>query len=391
MFRVHVPYRRARERAVLDYLCIRNPILTLWFVGISAAVFCSPLSAVAEDLRERPVFRSENGILDLLMIAEPAPVSSISFIPPQRTKALHPTGWVYEICSRNEATKNNRCPLGSKTAAPYGGVRLALQQGDALKIRLVNRLPKLDPEKLTHSLDPGGDNLWRNLTNLHTHGLVVPARAPTVNDPTFGDYIFVQIYNPANGIPTPVLSTVTVRRRRITRITGSISQRITFPVPTGFIRMCTALRSTSYRPGFPASYQLVWQVITFQTDASKQLFPEHAVRHLILKDMQVVANSTIKFHHGEGQTVFREVADGEVLNQEDPVFCNQRPSELRHGSCPGADNTTANDNNLDNSYLGGRWYFTVNGQEYPTIPISNPEGELWRLTNASGASPITYN
>ena len=85
-------------------------------------------------------------------------------------------------------------------------MRLALRGGDTLKIRLVNRLPKLDPDKLTHSGDAGGANLWRNPTNLHTHGLRVPARAPTHADPTFGDYIFVQIYNSTNGIPEPQAS-----------------------------------------------------------------------------------------------------------------------------------------------------------------------------------------
>jgi L-ascorbate oxidase len=50
-----------------------------------------------------------------------------------------------------------------------------------------------------------------------------------------------------------------------------------------------------------------------------------------------------------------DVADGEVLNQQDPAFCNQfpaSPAELRQGSCPGADNTGDGGNN----YTGGTWF-----------------------------------
>jgi L-ascorbate oxidase len=52
--------------------------------------------------------------------------------------------------------------------SPYGGVRLALQPGDTLKIHYVNRLPKLDPSKLRHETDPGEANLYLNPSNLRT-------------------------------------------------------------------------------------------------------------------------------------------------------------------------------------------------------------------------------
>jgi L-ascorbate oxidase len=55
------------------------------------------------------------------------------------------------------------------------GVRLALQAGDTLKIRYVNRLPKLNPLKLRHETDPGEANLYLNPSNLHTHGVITPA------------------------------------------------------------------------------------------------------------------------------------------------------------------------------------------------------------------------
>jgi hypothetical protein len=74
-------------------------------------------------------------------------------------------------------------------------VRLALQQGDTLKIRLINQLPNIDPARLRYVTDPGGANLHLNPTNLHTHRLLVPARAPTPTDPSAGDYIFVSVFN----------------------------------------------------------------------------------------------------------------------------------------------------------------------------------------------------
>jgi FtsP/CotA-like multicopper oxidase with cupredoxin domain len=152
-----------------------------------AAVLFGPNIAPAADFVDPPVFASAHGVLDLLMIAMPQPVPSLSFQPPTGP-ALNPVGWVYRICPRATAIPVNQCPAGSPTVSNYGGIRLALQKGDQLKIRLVNRLPLLpDPTKVTHSVAPGGGNLPLNLTNLHTHGLVVQSRAPTLGDTTFGD------------------------------------------------------------------------------------------------------------------------------------------------------------------------------------------------------------
>ena len=41
---------------------------------------------------------------------------------------------------------------------------MALQKGDILKIRLVNRLPALDPIKVNHSSNPGGANLVHGIS-----------------------------------------------------------------------------------------------------------------------------------------------------------------------------------------------------------------------------------
>jgi hypothetical protein len=77
------------------------------------------------------------------------------------------------------------------------------------------------------------------------------------------------------------------------------------------------------------------------------------------------------------------VADGEIEGHTDAEFCNQfpaSPSEVRQGSCAGVDQTADDDN-----FTGGVWYFTVNGIQYPTIPITEPDGEIWRLGTGSGS------
>src|SRR5262245_45003717 len=185
----HAP---ARKLSISRGLIVALSILATLTWGAKTA-----LAAFAESA----VFASEHGVLDILMIAKSKPIPSISFMPSGGGAAINPTGWVYEICRR--PTSGDRCPPGIGTVADYGGVRLALQQGDTLKIRLINQLPKIDPVKLTHVTDPGGANLYLNPTNLHTHGFLVPARAPTSADPSVGDYIFVSVYNSANGSPVP--------------------------------------------------------------------------------------------------------------------------------------------------------------------------------------------
>jgi L-ascorbate oxidase len=346
--------------------------------AIVAAALLATGTARAGDFVEPPVFASSNGVLDLLMVARPLPVPSLTYVPPNNAQPLNPTGWIYQICQRAAAI-GNTCPAGSGTSSNYGGTRLALQPGDALKIRLVNTLPLLDPVKVTHSKDPGGANLPMNLTNLHTHGLIVQARAPTLSDPTFGDYVFVEIYNPANGTPVP----------QTTHQHGSIVKeyadyRIDIPAnhPDGafwFHPHVHGIALNQVASGLAGIISIGSVGQYAHGDRSNAAFPDANVRHLVLKDMQVLAAGNIMFENGPAN-----VANGEVLAQQDPDFCSQYPvlpTEVRKGSCPGADLS----NDGGNDYTGGTWFFTVSGQQYPTLTLSEPDGEMWRLTNASGS------
>jgi L-ascorbate oxidase len=207
--------------------------------AIVAAFLCGPSVAAATNFVEPPVFASSRGVLDLLIVVLPQPVPSISYVPPSGP-VINPTGWVYQICPRALATPMNQCPAGSPTVSYYGGIRLALQKGDQLKFRLVNRLPPIAAVTLANLQD--GVNLPLNPTNIHTHGMVVQARAPTLSDPTFGDYIFVDIYNPANGMPTSDLAHQHGSVVGTTRTIGSTFRPTILPVRSGFTRMYTVSR-----------------------------------------------------------------------------------------------------------------------------------------------------
>jgi FtsP/CotA-like multicopper oxidase with cupredoxin domain len=72
-----------------------------------------------------------------------------------------------------------------------------------------------------------------------------------------------------------------------------------------------------------------------------------------------------------------------LKDQEDPDFCAPTPGpseSARQGACAGRDNTADGGDN----YEGGKWYFTLNGQTYPTVSVRS-SGEVWRLTNSSGS------
>jgi L-ascorbate oxidase len=348
--------------------------------GTIAALWPGVPTAAADTLVDAPVLASQNGVLDIMMVALPQPIPGISFTPPQSTSVIHPTGWVYQICPRPPSGLS--CPSNSRTVAPYGGTRLALQPGDTLKIRFVNRLPKVDPLKLRHVTDPGEANLFLNPTNLHTHGLLTPARAATVGDPTFGDFVFVTIFNSANGIPVPQST-----HQHGPIVMDTVDYKIAIPAnhPSGLFWFHPHVHGIALN-------QLVEGtsgIITIGSvgdnvhgDAVVTPWPDSNVRHLMLKEIQVLAAGTIGFDSGP-----QHVANGEVLNQEDPDFCAQFPatSEVRRGSCPGQDNTADEGNN----YTGGKWYMTVNGQQFPTVPITAPDGEVWRV--ATGAGSVSWD
>ncbi len=333
-------------------------------------------AANAANLVEPPVFASRNGVLDIMMVAMPQPIPTIAFTSPTTGAVIHPTGWVYQICPRPASGLS--CPSGGATVSPYGGTRLALQPGDTLKIRFVNRLPKLNPNKLRHEPDPGEANLYLNPTNLHTHGVLTPARAATLSDPTFGDFVYVSIFNSANGIPVPQTT-----HQHGPIVMDTVDYKITIPPnhPSGLFWFHPHVHGIALNQvveGMSGLITIGRVGDNVRGDAANIPWPDINVRHLMLKEIQVLPAGTIAFDSGP-----QPVADGEVLNQEDTALCDQfpAPGEVRQGSCPGVDLTSSGGNN----YTGAKWYMTVNGQQFPTIPISAPDGEIWRLGTGAGS------
>lgn len=367
-----------RKRAVRNIAMNQR----LGAVGLGAALWagCGVGTAAAATLVDPPVFASQNGVLDIMMVAQPQPIPGISFTPPNSRTIVHPTGWIYQICPR--PASGLTCPSGSSTVSPYGGARLALQPGDMLKVRYVNRLPKLDPNKLRHVTDPGEANLFLNPTNLHTHGLITPARAATRSDPTFGDFVFVTIFNSANGIPVPQTT-----HQHGPIVMDTVDYKIPIPAnhPSGLFWFHPHVHGIALNQlveGMSGIITIGGVGDNVRGDAVNTAWPDANVRHLMLKETQVLAAGTINFDSGP-----QLVVNGEILNQEDPDFCAQFPAagEVRQGSCPGNDNSADGGNN----YSGGKWYMTVNGQQFPTIPIAAPDGEVWRV--ATGAGSLSWD
>ena len=149
-------------------------------------LFCG--MAMATNLTEPITLASKNGLLDILIVARPEPLPTMA--------PLVSTGWVYDVCPRPTGG-SSACPTGSTAPNVYGGTRLKLQQGDMLKIRLVNQLPLALNAK--HQNDPGEAFLRLNPTNIHTHGMLVSPHYATASDPTYGDNVFVLTFNSANG------------------------------------------------------------------------------------------------------------------------------------------------------------------------------------------------
>lgn len=330
-------------------------ILALCGMGASAI---AAVPSSAQPFQEPKVFASQSGVLNLVMIAEPRPNPSFaSFYPGPDGQG--PESWVYRIC-RDQPADAMDCPAGSYVA-DYGGVRLALNRGDKLKIRLINRLPFSNQFKNAAIL---GEELYLNPTNLHTHGLIVEPRVPTQSRPTYGDYIYVLTYNSANGVPPA----------NGTHNHGDIRQDFTdyeIDIPSDHPLGSFWFHPHAHGVALNQVSAGMSGIITIgqlgdyacSDPACRNPLPESSVRHLILKDTQIEQdpNSGIS---------------GVLSTQEDPGFCDPAAA-AGDGWCAGVDDGDAG------NHTGGKWFFPVSGQVHPTITVTNPDGESWRLTNSS--------
>jgi FtsP/CotA-like multicopper oxidase with cupredoxin domain len=317
----------------------------------AAAAFALAIAAAApaqagNALKDLPVFASSHGVLDLLMIAKGEPDTLLTPVVPK-------AAMVYEICPR-PADGSEECPAQYDTPNLYGGTRLQLEKGDLLKIHLVNRLPPISDS--SHSAEVGMAWLALSPTNIHTHGLLVAPRYPTKKDPTYGDNVFVLALNPDNGVPPPdseFHSDVKL---------GSIDYQIRIPEshPSGlywFHPHVHGVSSNQVTSGLSGVITIgkVSDYVCHPGTRCEHFFEKMPERAMMLKDIQVLA-------------------DGTIYSETDPAFCVQHMHDKHpeQGGCNGI-----------GDYAGGRYYVTLNGQQYPTINVDTGHGEVWRLTNAS--------
>ena len=205
-----------------------------------------------------------------------------------------------------------------------------------------------------------------NPTNLHTHGLIVePHRAEGPSDP-YGDYVFVELRNPANPVPSaPAMAAGHAGHGHpdMDVAYGAIDYAIQIPAnhPSGHfwfhphihgvaLNQVTAGLSGVITIGSPADMCADAQCVS-QVRSSK-------VRHLTLKDIQILPN-------------------GAVNTQQEPTFCGDPPTGSPQGACAGVAGG-------DVDYTGGSWFHTINGQVFPSIDVG-PNGDIWRILNSSGS------
>ena len=366
MYSIHMTLKCV-VTAVAGFLSLELCALTSGFGNPIAAHAQS--SAIDLAPAQPPVLTSSHHLLDLLVIAEPSTIT---------LGDRRPVAWVFEICPRTVA-RNDNCPSGSQTFAPYGGIRLQLYAGDHLRMRLINRLPPVPADAIyAHGSDAMMNGMLdANPVNIHTHGLIVEPRKPDAKDPTYGDYVFVLGY-PAGKLPPMVSPDESATDK-------PIQYDIYIPSyhPSGiywFHPHVHGLNINQLSEGL-SGVITIGRITDYVSAPGRTAIPE---RYFILKDMQVMGN-------------------GRVVDQEDSAFC--APYDLayvqRNGYCQGR-NSSGGDGDFrlpaghsfpglhhlgstGADYTGGLWFFTVNGDVYPHLPAPSGSGELWRMLNA-GAS-----
>lgn len=345
--------------------CLRFNIALLLISILSACngTNTPPVPVAPDELREPIVLSSKNGMLDVLMVAQAAPVSNFS---PYRS-----TGWVYVICPRPQ-DGSNRCPAVGGDPNYYGGTRLQVDPGDTLKIRLVNALPPMADSK--HALEDGQGFLALNPTNLHVHGMLVSPRVAAPTDPSWGDNVFVLNFNSSNGKPGAA----------DTHLHGAIQYDTvdyTYAIPTNhpsgvfwFHPHVHGISLNQIEAGM-AGIITVGQVSDYlcTRDNCENFLHSVPQRHVILKDAQILPN-------------------GALQDQIDPNFCQAAdPSAPAlvpdQGGCAGTDTSASGGSN----YHGGRWFFTLNGQQYPSMTVGSPTGQIWRIANTSASATYDLN
>ena len=257
------------------------------------------------------------------------------------------------------------CSSGNPTdcADPYAGAALKLAPGDTLNVRLSNGLGgdgggmANDCMDMTAAWD--ADTGWSSvggLLNQHYHGLLVPPTEGKEGGSAkpFGDYIFTCTHG----------SGVAAERHYRMKLPATHPVGIDWYHPH-----IHGIAKPQVASGM-AGMMLIGDPPCSDPSACSM------VRPIVLKDAQLV-----RVPGAGGAPHWLNFAD------QDPDFCGDaKLSASNLGGCalPADTELTTGGSTLKPSE--GRWVFTLNGAQYPTIVAG--EAQVWRVQNAS--ANITY-
>ncbi len=317
------------------------------------------------------------------MIAQAATIPTLT---PQR-----PTGFVYNVCRRTTVLQST-CPPLPPGVNTYAGPRLALQQGDTLKVHFINKLPPLLDSK--HAMNPDEPNhqyLSMNPTNIHTHGLLVSGHYPQGTDTTYGDNIFVLTFNSAN-VPQNTNIAQTFAQAAVHADVRMDSTDYLYQIPTNHPSGLFWIHPHVHGIALNQISSGLAGMITIGSvsdyvcnNASCAGFASQLnIRHMLIKEMEVLANG-YRMDQPDTTMCLSPDTGGLVLPALQGYCAGQ---DFSGSASPDADGTPLLPGTAPN-YTGAKWFFTVNGQVYPTITAKAQGGEIWRMVNASGS--VTQN
>ena len=278
-------------------------------------------------------------------------------------------------------------PAASPSHDSYAPMLVSANAGQTLRFDLVDDLAP-------SSADPQAD-----VTNLHTHGLIVSPQPPSVNGIPCppGDYVFLSL--------KPDASQARARRSYVMHIPDDLptslfgldrpgaSNRMAHP--SGLFWFHAHLHGESQFQvteglsglisiGDPKTHLHVDKLdahgnVVEDAALTKKLRDRTDVQYLALRDIQVNAPALPdKAASGTAAT------DTGAANYN-PGLCSAPASGAPPVVAP-VDSAWCGTRNPDGS--GQAWLFTVNGQLFPRVTLAPNRDQLWRIANIS--STVTY-
>jgi FtsP/CotA-like multicopper oxidase with cupredoxin domain len=241
--------------------------------------------------------------------------------------------------------------------------RWLTQPGSKIKVELTNHLPCI---KSTN----GANIANSDLTNLHTHGLVV---SPLPNGNVQGDNAFIELDtdNPAD---CGKLSTMRPPREPNNKPQNIGNYEVSLPADhffgmSWFHPHVHTVAGPQVAGGMSGLIEIgnVWKYAYAQfpdlPGTQTPINPDEYryrdqvdIKHLMLKDVQLKQTAAAPLTYIYSPTF-------------DPQFCGPTVARLNNGVCDSAISSK------------DKWLFTVNGSAVPTINITNSRRHIWRIGN----------